>query len=80
MNIKEALDLTADIRKAQKNTKTPVGACYSMQNEYLKDEGYVTIGPCLPDGRFALYAQSETKEIPEEWCGFPVVDNSTFIV
>lgn len=73
MNINEAVDLIFDIRKAQKDPKTPIGAAESLQN-YLGDDGIALIGPCLPDGRFALYAKSKTKEIPSEWCGFPVVN------
>lgn len=32
------------------------------------------IGPLTKDGRYALYARSDTKDIPKEWCGFPVIN------
>ena len=35
MNIQESLDIIENIKKAQKNTKTPIGAAYSLQ-QYLK--------------------------------------------
>ena len=73
MYLKDAFKLMFMIRKAQKDTSTPVGACYSLQ-EYLGRDGIVTVGKCLSDGRHALYATSKTKEIPSEYCGFPVIN------
>lgn len=76
MNIQESLNFISDIKKAQKDPITPVGAAYSMQRDYFKKEGIVTIGSLLSDGRFALYAQSKTKIIPKEWWGFAVINTS----
>ena len=73
MNLLETFQLMRDIRTAEKDTSTPIGAAKSLRN-FLGRDGIATIGECLPDGRFAIYAQSETKEIPAEWCGFPVVN------
>lgn len=72
MDIIECFNLMVDIKKAQKDKTTPVGACYSMQYEYLKKDGIVSIGSL--DRRSVLYATSETKEIPKEWCGFTVIN------
>ena len=74
MKINEAFSLMGDIRKAEANPKTPVGAAKSLQ-KHLGKTGRALIGPCLPDGRFALYAQSPNG-VPEEWNGYPVVDTA----
>ena len=69
MDIKEAIELIGDIRRAEKNPNTPVGAAKALQ----KHLGVlVTIGPLI-DGKFALYANAYSNEIPSEWNGFIVV-------
>jgi len=75
MEIPEAFSLMHKIREAEANDKTPVGAAKSLSKHLGKGCG-AYIGPCLSDGRFALYAASDSKkaDIPEEWCGFPVVN------
>jgi len=78
MTIDESMSLMRDIRAAQKNPKTPVGAAYSLQEYLGRHGGIATIGPCLPDGRYALYATSTDKKLPKEWCGFPVINTDDF--
>ena len=75
MDLSEALNLMKDLRVAEANEKTPVGAAKSLQRHLGKGCGAL-IGPCLPDGRFALYASSASKSanVPNEWCGFPVIN------
>jgi len=72
MELNEIFELMTSIKKAQKDPSSPVGACYSLQ-QYLGRDGIATIGECLSDGRYVIYAASKTKEIPSEHCGFPVV-------
>ena len=71
MDLNEAFELMGLIRKAQKDPFTPVGACYSLQ-QYLGRDGVATLGEYLPDGKCVIYAASKTKELPKEYCGFPV--------
>lgn len=77
MNILECLDLIANIKGSQKDNKTAIGACYSMQNEYLGKKGIVNIGAV--NGKPALYARSKTLKIPSEWCGFQVINTGANI-
>lgn len=72
MDLNEIFELMRLIRKSQKDPSTPVGACYSLQ-QYIGKDGVATLGECLPDGRYVIYAASKTKEIPTEHCGFPVI-------
>jgi len=73
MNVPETIGLMQKTLIAQKTVGTPVEAAWSL-NDYLGNDGIAVIGPCLQDGRFAVYAHSNGKEIPSEWHGFPVVN------
>ena len=84
MELYECFDLMHDIRKAQKDVTTPVGACRSLQNFMDKDavqrgqerNGIVSIGECLPNERYVLYATFPNRIVPKEWHGFPVIDTT----
>ena len=76
MSLDEAFNLMGLIKIAEANEKTPVGAAKSL-SRHLGKGASALIGPCLPDGRFALYVATDHEHrninIPEEWCEFPVV-------
>ena len=83
MTLQEYFDLISYIKKAQKDIRTSVGACKSLQThmdsiyndcEKSPNSGVVTVGPCLPDGRYALYATFKNRTVPKKWCGFPVIN------
>jgi len=81
MNIRSCFGFIRDIRKAQKDVTTPVGACKSLQdhmdNEAKKDglerSGIVAIGECTSDG-YVLYAAFPNRIVPKKWHGFTVID------
>ena len=84
MELQECFNLMCDIRKAHKDVTTPVGACKSLQDHMDKDaiqsgqerNGIVSIGECLPDGRYALYATFPNRIVPKEWQGCTVIDTT----
>jgi len=85
MELQECFDLMNKIKSVQRDISTPVGACKSLQDymdsiykghEKPVNSGIVTIGSCLPNGDYALYATFPNRIIPEKWCGFPVINTS----
>ena len=73
MHLDECFGLMKLTKEAQKDPRTPIGAAYSLQ-QFLGKEGFAITGEDLPDGRSAIYAQSDTREIPTEHCGFTVIN------
>ena len=70
MDIPEALQLINDVRVAEEDPSTVVGAASSLRRHL----GVLcTVGSLLPDGQFAIYANAPECDLPAEWNGYPVV-------